>query len=191
MERYEHEEINEQFEKLIDDKLSKLSLKPLRYQKESIATYLRKIEAVIQTYEEERKQALRTYKENKISILKISKNTGIARQTIYNNRASLEGYINKSIELQKKQDIFERVAESLKTLDELKADIFKLQLRDVNIEKQSLQIEEMSEVIKKNNKVIENLSIRNQELINKVNELNGELNKYKVKKIEFNKDQIR
>lgn len=168
----------------VNIKLESLNLLPLESQKERIKNYLINIEELVQKHEVERKHCIDKYKSLKFSVLKISKECTIARQTIYNNK-ELEMYILKSIENQEFEDIFNKQESYKDRITKLEADISKMQVRDLAIEKQSYEIDSLIENLDNNNKHIESLEIRNGELLQKVDSLEFELNKSRRNVVQF------
>lgn len=169
------EQTSVNLEEEINRKLGELCLACLEEQEDRIKDYLNKIEKLVQEKKVNRMQLIQEYKAHKLSVANVAKDTKIARQTIYNNKPLLEGYISQCIKEQEEEDIFREIEVLNNQIKELKQTIFKMQVRDLTIEKQAYTISELKSTIKNDKRVIETLEVRNRELIDRVNELECEM----------------
>lgn len=164
----------EYLEKIIEYKLEKFNMLSFQSYKPNIQEHLLKIEECIQMYEKKRQTIFDEHKKLKINVMSISKNTKIARQTIYNNRDCLEFYIQCNQVEFEKNDILSINNEDKNFIDELKESIKKLNERDLT---EQLRLDELEELRRERDSLINEIK-----LINKNNILlQKEIERLKVK----------
>ena len=128
--------------------------------------YLIKVDDVLNKITTTRAEAIQTIKSEKVSINKIAKESGISRQTFYNNPI-ITSYVEKYIEIYVKESPYETInnlKEEIKNRDE---QIEKLVQRDANIayykaENQELsdEIESLKATIKSQEETIRKLRVK-------------------------------
>ena len=128
--------------------------------------YLIKVDDVLNKITTTRAEAIQTIKSEKVSINKIAKESGISRQTFYNNPI-ITSYVEKYIEIYVKESPYETInnlKEEIKNRDE---QIEKLVQRDANIayykaENQELsdEIESLKATIKSQEEMIRKLRVK-------------------------------
>lgn len=128
--------------------------------------YLIKVDEVLNQITTARAEAIQTIKNEKTSINKIAKESGISRQTFYNNPI-ITSYVERYIEMYVKESPYETInnlKEDIKNRDE---QIEKLVQRDANIsyykaENQELsdEIESLKATIKSQEEMIRKLRVK-------------------------------
>ena len=128
--------------------------------------YLIKVDDVLNKITTTRAEAIQTIKSEKVSINKVAKESGISRQTFYNNPI-ITSYVEKYIEIYVKESPYETInnlKEDIKNRDE---QIEKLVQRDANIayykaENQELsdEIESLKATIKSQEEMIRKLRVK-------------------------------
>ena len=128
--------------------------------------YLVKVDDVLNKITTTRAEAIQTIKSEKVSINKVAKESGISRQTFYNNPI-ITSYVEKYIEIYVKASPYETInnlKEEIKNRDE---QIEKLVQRDANIayykaENQELsdEIESLKATIKSQEEMIRKLRVK-------------------------------
>lgn len=128
--------------------------------------YLIKVDDVLNKITTTRAEAIQTIKSEKVSINKVAKESGISRQTFYNNPI-ITSYVEKYIEIYVKESPYETInnlKEEIKNRDE---QIEKLVQRDANIayykaENQELsdEIESLKATIKSQEEMIRKLRVK-------------------------------
>lgn len=128
--------------------------------------YLVKVDEVLNQITTARAEAIQTIKNEKTSINKIAKESGISRQTFYNNPI-ITSYVERYIEMYVKESPYETInnlKEDIKNRDE---QIEKLVQRDANIayykaENQELsdEIESLKATIKSQEEMIRKLRVK-------------------------------
>ena len=128
--------------------------------------YLIKVDDVLNKITATRAEAIQTIKSEKVSINKVAKESGISRQTFYNNPI-ITSYVEKYIEIYVKESPYETInnlKEEIKNRDE---QIEKLVQRDANIayykaENQELsdEIESLKATIKSQEEMIRKLRVK-------------------------------
>lgn len=159
------------YDKSIIQRLNSLNIGSSEDLTEKVKEYLIRIEKIIQERKQRREELLKEYKALKISIKGITDECNISRQTIYNNKEILQTYINNALQEQEKEDIFYSINSLREQIESLEQKIFKMRVRDLDIEKQQYLIDEQNNILKNKDSTIEALEKRNMELIGKVNEL--------------------
>lgn len=155
------DEVNEKIIKnLIKFGLSTDDIKP------NTIEYLIKVDEVLNQITTARAEAIQTIKNEKTSINKIAKESGISRQTFYNNPI-ITSYVERYIEMYVKESPYETInnlKEDIKNRDE---QIEKLVQRDANIsyykaENQELsdEIESLKATIKSQEEMIRKLRVK-------------------------------
>ena len=108
--------------------------------------YLIKVDDVLNKITTTRAEAIQTIKSEKVSINKIAKESGISRQTFYNNPI-ITSYVEKYIEIYVKESPYETInnlKEEIKNRDE---QIEKLVQRDANIAYYKAENKELSDEV--------------------------------------------
>lgn len=121
---------NEKLVNIINNKLIDYGMPLFETLKPNIQQYLLCIENEIQTIIEKKNEALETYKRVKISTNSLVKRINIARQTLYNN--GIVDYIIKRQEEFHKEDIYNKIADKNKDINELSEILKKMEIRDLN-----------------------------------------------------------
>lgn len=127
--------------------------------------HLIKIDESIQEIFRKEKEAKETLSRSTVSTKGISKDTGISRQTFYNNPI-LNEYIDYYAKQFKKVDMSEIQKDSNEKIKELQEQLDKLHRRDIQFEKMKLEIEELKAAIKERDEVIESLRNNKPTVIN-------------------------
>lgn len=156
----------EKLEEIVNNRLNEFGMLKLESYKDNIREYLIKIEEYIQTISARRTEIYEEYKSLKVNIKAISKNTKIARQTLYNNREYLEKYIQLRQDEFEKSDLFINLNRDKETIMELKETIEKLYDRDL---KEQLRLDEVEELEREKESLIKEIKIlsKNNELLHK------------------------
>ena len=108
--------------------------------------YLIKVDDVLNKITTTRAEAIQTIKSEKVSINKVAKESGISRQTFYNNPI-ITSYVEKYIEIYVKESPYETInnlKEEIKNRDE---QIEKLVQRDANIAYYKAENKELSDEV--------------------------------------------
>lgn len=167
----EKEEDSLTYEEFIIQRLNNLNIGSYEDLTDKLKEYIIRIETIIQGRKQRREELLKQYKSLKISIKGITNECNISRQTIYNNKDILQAYINSALQEQEKEDVFCNINSLREEIESLGQKVFKMQTRDLQIEKQQYIIDEQKEILNNKDKSIQALEKRNIELIDKVNEL--------------------
>lgn len=130
--------------------------------------YLKKIEGVISNRFTIREKVNENNKKIRPSINNISIDTEIARATIYNH-AELKKYIEFRIEEYDKDDYFKKIEKLIEKNAELEEVIKKMTERDVGIELMRRKILQLETDLKLLKKEKQELFIKNQNLIERLN----------------------
>lgn len=176
------------YDEIVNQNLKNMGMGILEEQPSKIREYLLRIECIIQQHKVKKEELLKQYKECKISLVGISRSTKIARQTLYNNKI-LEQYIGSRINEENDKEFINERIQLRQKIQFLEEEIYKMQKRDLEIEIQAYKIKELKNDIKTNHKTIENLEIRNRQLIEQINKLEYELRSNKNKVIDFEKNR--
>lgn len=169
---------------VIDARLVTLNLGDFESQNQRMKEYLYNIEIKIQEANQKREEFISDYKKLKLSIKSVADYSGISRQTIYNNRAVLEAYIADAVREQEKYDIFNSIKVLGEKKQQLEEVIFKMQVRDLKIEKLQNKIDEQENVMIRKDKEIDSLQVRNGELNSKLTDLERNIKNNKI--LQFN-----
>lgn len=149
----------EKLEEIVNNKLDEFEMLKLESYRDNVREYLIKIEEYIQTITERRTEIYEEYKSLKVNIKAISKNTKIARQTLYNNREYLEKYIQLRQYEFEKSDLFINLNRDRETIIELNEIIEKLYDRDIN---EQLMLDKVEDLEREKESLIKEIKILNK-----------------------------
>lgn len=134
--------------------------------------YLYRIEEFIENKEKVQNEAIKILKTSSYNVSDVSKELGCSRTTLYNHNQLLKKYIEISITLSEENNPYVAYEELKRSKQKLQEQVNLMENRDIDIEIQKHEKKVLNNKIIEQNKEIERLQTR-------VNELSSELHQLK------------